>query len=349
MLCAPGALSADMARSMPDCGVFQACTASRAALRTVASSNAKVSEVALLSGSPMPTATWRRAPPVSSRTTTTGQDAWMAAYRLTDPSSSAVNAPAPRDPTTSISAPEPLPELSTGRLLTMTWLEGRGLMDFTESDQETRNRIARLLFEAWWGPMIHLGVIHGDPHLGNYTIRPDGSVNLLDYGCVRIFGATFVQGVIDLYRALAHDDPELAVHAFETWGFEKLSKEYVDAIHAYIEQHPETVDGIDLGLAQIDPSPKWTAIQSTRTVAVRRRTLDLAQSTYLVARAETDLQGQGFVRGLSPGTYWISTLDVPPTVGDARPQWDVPVVVRAGQTEYVTLSNSNSVRLQASQ
>jgi hypothetical protein len=40
---------------------------------------------------------------------------------------------------------------------------------------------------------------------------------------------------------------------------------------------------------------------------------------------------------------------VPPTVGDARPQWDVPVVVRAGETQYVTLSNSNSVRLQASQ
>jgi hypothetical protein len=131
--------------------------------------------------------------------------------------------------------------------------------------------------------------------------------------------------------------------------FEKLSKEYIDAIHAYIEAHPETVDGIDLGLAQIDPSPKWIAIQSTRTAAIRRRTLDLAQSTYLVARTETDLQGQGFVRGLAPGTYWISTLDVPPTVGDARPQWDVPVVVRAGQTEYVTLSNSNSVRLQASQ
>ena len=68
-----------------------------------------------------------------------------------------------------IAAPEPLTELSTGRLLTMTWLDGRGLTAFETATQETRNRIARLLFEAWWTPLIRIGVIHGDPHLGNYT------------------------------------------------------------------------------------------------------------------------------------------------------------------------------------
>ncbi len=73
------------------------------------------------------------------------------------------------------------------------------------------------------------------------------------------------------------------------------------------------------------------------------------ESTYLVARAETNLQGQGFMRGLAPGSYWLSTLDIPATVGDARPRWDIPVVLRAGETKYITLSNSNSVRPQASQ
>jgi hypothetical protein len=67
-----------------------------------------------------------------------------------------------------------------------------------------------------------------------------------------------------------------------------------------------------------------------------------------VARAETNLQGEGYVRGLAPGTYWLSTLDVPATVGDARPQWDIPFTLRAGETKYIRLSNSNSVRAQAS-
>jgi hypothetical protein len=130
--------------------------------------------------------------------------------------------------------------------------------------------------------------------------------------------------------------------------FDKLSADYIEAIRHYIEQHPASIDGIDLGLADKDPSPKWNSILGARVTAIHQRTLDLAQSNYLVARAETNLQGQGFLRGLAPGTYWLSTLDVPATVGDARPRWDIPVTLRAGETKYVTLSNSNSVRAQAS-
>ncbi|HKV04268.1 MAG TPA: hypothetical protein VJO53_04075 [Candidatus Acidoferrales bacterium] len=126
--------------------------------------------------------------------------------------------------------------------------------------------------------------------------------------------------------------------------FEKLSADYVETVRHYIEQHPMSVDGIDLNLAEIDPGPKWNTLLGKRTPEIRRRALDLAQSTYLVARVETNLQGQGFLRGLRPGTYWLSTLDVAATVGDARPRWDVPVAVHAGETKYVALSNANSVQ-----
>ena len=99
--------SAIPAREMSDCGVCQAWMATRLALRRAASSNAKVSAAALPSRPPMPTPTWRCAAPISSRTTTTGLDAWVAAYRLTEPRIIAANAPTPREPTTSISAPDP--------------------------------------------------------------------------------------------------------------------------------------------------------------------------------------------------------------------------------------------------
>src|SRR5436190_5528140 len=94
----------------------------------------------------------------------------------------------------SIRVPRVLPELSTKRLLTMTWLEGRRLMDYKEATLEDRNTIARAMFRAWWFPFSHYGVIHGDPHLGNYTIFETGEqnaalgtpagINLLDYGCI---------------------------------------------------------------------------------------------------------------------------------------------------------------------
>jgi hypothetical protein len=125
--------------------------------------------------------------------------------------------------------------------------------------------------------------------------------------------------------------------------FAKLSAEYEETIRHYIEQNPESVDGIYLSLGDIDPGPKWDALVSKRKPEIRRRALELAQSKYLVAQAQTDLQGQGYWRGVAPGKYWISTLDVAAVVGDVRSLWDVPVTVQAGHTEYVALSNVNAL------
>jgi len=137
-----------------------------------------------------------------------------------------------------IRVPEVLPELSTRRLLTMTWLEGRRLLDYTGHPLEERNQIARAMFRAWWYPFSHYGVIHGDPHLGNYTIFEDADgkaagINLLDYGCMRTFAPKFIQGVIDLYHGLLHNDRALVVHAYETWGFAGLSNELIDILNIW--------------------------------------------------------------------------------------------------------------------
>ena len=123
--------------------------------------------------------------------------------------------------------------LSTGRLLTMNWLDGARLLDFTEAPLERRNDIALHMFSAWYVPLYRFGVLHGDPHLGNYTVREDGTVNLLDYGCIRIFDSRFVRGIIDLYHAVRDDDRDLAVHAYETWGFSDLSNDMVDALNIW--------------------------------------------------------------------------------------------------------------------
>ena len=126
-----------------------------------------------------------------------------------------------------VHVPVPIAPLSTRRLLTMTWLEGRPLMRRLEEDpsQEERNRIAEALFHAWYVPFYRYGVIHGDPHLGNYQIRPDASVNLLDFGAIRVFDPRFVRGVIDLYEAVRDGDDEKAHHAYQSWGFSDLSRE----------------------------------------------------------------------------------------------------------------------------
>jgi predicted unusual protein kinase regulating ubiquinone biosynthesis (AarF/ABC1/UbiB family) len=134
-----------------------------------------------------------------------------------------------------VHVPEGEPKLSTKRLLTMTWLSGEPLLAFiaTHPAPETRNRVALNMFRAWYVPFYYYGVIHGDPHLGNYTVKPDASVNLLDFGCIRVFHAKFVNGVIDLYNALRNDDRDLAVHAYESWGFKGLNREVIDVLNRW--------------------------------------------------------------------------------------------------------------------
>ena len=150
-----------------------------------------------------------------------------------------------------VRVPESVPELSTGRLLTMSWLEGKPLLTFKAESQEARNKLAYNMFRAWYLPFYQYGVIHGDPHLGNYTVADNLDVNLLDFGCVRVFAPRFVGGVIDLYWALARGDRDLAVHAYESWGFRDLRPEVVDILNEWaaflyaplMEDKPRLIQG----------------------------------------------------------------------------------------------------------
>jgi predicted unusual protein kinase regulating ubiquinone biosynthesis (AarF/ABC1/UbiB family) len=136
-----------------------------------------------------------------------------------------------------IRVPRPWHELSTGRLLTLDWLEGRRLLEHKDRDLATRNLLATAMFTAWWLPFSRFGVIHGDPHLGNYTaFEDDGSpvgINLLDYGCIRVFPPKFVGGVVDLYHGLLHADEALVVRAYETWGFRRLTRDLIAALNIW--------------------------------------------------------------------------------------------------------------------
>ena len=134
-----------------------------------------------------------------------------------------------------ITLPKPIKNLSTNKLLTMTRIEGQKVMDFISEteDQELKNKLALNMFKAWYVPFYEYGIIHGDPHLGNYSIRKDAGVNLLDFGCIRIFKPEFVTGVIDLYEALRDDNIELAISAYKRWGFENLNKDLIEILNIW--------------------------------------------------------------------------------------------------------------------
>ncbi len=146
----------------------------------------------------------------------------------------------------SVRVPRAWPELSTGRLITLDWLDGSRMLAHKNDPLAVRNVLATAMFAAWWFPFSRFGVIHGDPHLGNYSVFTaaggDGSrkavavpagINLLDYGCIRVFAPKFVRGVVDLYHGLLDGDDDLVVSAYETWGFRRLSRDLIDTLNIW--------------------------------------------------------------------------------------------------------------------
>lgn len=134
-----------------------------------------------------------------------------------------------------VNVPEPVEGYTTTRMLTMTWLKGQGFRDWMAADpsQEARNALATALFRAWYIPFYRYGVIHGDPHLGNYQVSESGGLNLLDYGSIRVFPPKFVSGVLELYNAVREADEARARHAYDIWGFKGITDEQVAVLNEW--------------------------------------------------------------------------------------------------------------------
>ena len=124
--------------------------------------------------------------------------------------------------------------------------------------------------------------------------------------------------------------------------YQRELDDFHSKVTTYIQQNPESKDGMASELDSIDPGLEWRTKVAARAATIRRTALDGAQSRYLVAQTQTDVNGHAEFSGVPAGTYWLSSLNIEGQVGDTRAKWDVPVTVHAGAPTQVTLSNYNS-------
>jgi hypothetical protein len=125
--------------------------------------------------------------------------------------------------------------------------------------------------------------------------------------------------------------------------YKKEYQDYLTALKHFIQAHPETVSGMELELTALNPQTKWARIESDKRNTIQRKAPDVAQTKYLVAKVDTDLEGHAALSGLPPGNFWISTLNLDADAGDARLRWDVPVTIEPGRTTRVELTNLNAI------
>ncbi|WPP52217.1 ABC1 kinase family protein [Catalinimonas niigatensis] len=94
------------------------------------------------------------------------------------------------------------PEFSSERIITMDWLEGKHMKEFLQSDpsQEVRNSIGQALWDFYDFQIHQLHQVHADPHPGNFLMREDGTLGIIDFGCVKVIPEDFYQKYFKLIR-----------------------------------------------------------------------------------------------------------------------------------------------------
>ncbi|TNE29254.1 MAG: AarF/ABC1/UbiB kinase family protein [Bacteroidetes bacterium] len=95
------------------------------------------------------------------------------------------------------------PELSSDRILTMDWMEGVHLKEFMESNPpyEVRQKVGQALWDFYDYQIHELKSLHADPHPGNFLIREDGTVGVIDFGCVKNLPEKFYHSFFKLTDA----------------------------------------------------------------------------------------------------------------------------------------------------
>ncbi|WP_413669783.1 ABC1 kinase family protein [Mucilaginibacter sp. Mucisp86] len=112
--------------------------------------------------------------------------------------------------------PKYYPELSSKRIITMDWLEGKHLKEFlaTNPSQELRNQIGQALWDFYNFQQHELRAVHADPHPGNFMITAEGKLGVIDFGCIKEMPEDFYYPFFSLTSTNLLDNKEETIKAF---------------------------------------------------------------------------------------------------------------------------------------
>ncbi len=158
-----------------------------------------------------------------------------------------------------IKVPHCLIELSSEKVLTLELLEGPTLKEFVNDlkahSNDERMRVSRLLMRAVWAPFLCTGVIHSDPHPGNFILLPDGRVGVLDFGAIKQMSSQWLAVNRKLFESVTKGLPVDFIEVALASGFEldnlSEARPFVETVLEIATRPPRSPD-FDFGTAFIN-------------------------------------------------------------------------------------------------
>jgi predicted unusual protein kinase regulating ubiquinone biosynthesis (AarF/ABC1/UbiB family) len=162
---------------------------------------------------------------------------------------------------------------SAGRVLTMEFAPGQSISAFatSESSPEARWRVGRQMAIAVMGPMVRRELVHGDPHPGNFLVRDDGRLTVLDFGAVKQLSPQFVRGFWALMEcAVDRREPDfmtiMSGMGFGLAGDPARLTAALSKLHAYVGR-PIFEDEYDWGSSTLVPEVRMHVAEHVRDLA----------------------------------------------------------------------------------
>ena len=103
--------------------------------------------------------------------------------------------------------PNYYPEISSDRIITMDWMDGIHLSEFTSENQKTRNKLGQALWDFYMFQIHKLKKVHADPHPGNFLISPKNELIVIDFGCMKTIPDEFYVPYFELANEESLQDP----------------------------------------------------------------------------------------------------------------------------------------------
>ena len=119
-----------------------------------------------------------------------------------------------------IQFPKYYPALSSKRVITMDWLEGKHLNEYLETKppQAERDRLGQALWDFYNFQQHRLKLVHADPHPGNFLILETGKLGIIDFGCIKEIPESFYNPYFSLIHGHTLENREEAVACFRQLG-----------------------------------------------------------------------------------------------------------------------------------
>ncbi len=176
--------------------------------------------------------------------------------------------------------PFPVREMSTHRVITTTFVEGKKIGDLAGIDALgiDKKDLASRLVRAYCQMIFVDGVYHADPHPGNLLVRDDGALILLDFGAIAELSPSMREGIPEFLEGVLRRDTDRLIKALRKMGFlargadDQVSEKIIEYFHRKFQDEVK-IESFNLKDIKIDPQRGFENLLDLRKMNIGMKEL----------------------------------------------------------------------------